>query len=122
MNKARVKLIKFYQKTDKYIFYFVVTAFVTSFLICLFFVMNFHNLPSLLPLYYSLSWGKPQLVSQNQFLILPAVIILITLVNLIASWHLHSSQLILKRILASSSAIVGVILLITAAKIIYIFI
>ncbi len=88
-------------------------------LIILFF---FPKLPSKLPLFYSLSWGDKILVNHEQFLILPAILILVTLINLTISSQLHSSQYFFKKILLISSFISGLILTLTFIKIILIYI
>lgn len=79
-------------------------------------------LPSHLPLFYSLAWGKNQLATTLQFLILPSTAICITLINLLIYWHLHPNQILLKNILVGLSLIVTLILLLTQIKIIFIFI
>jgi len=96
----------------------VVIAFILALIILIF----FKHLPPKLPLFYSLSWGEKELVSSNQFLIIPATIILMALVNLILSWQLHSSQSFFKKILLINSCILSLILTITVIKIILIFI
>lgn len=80
------------------------------------------KLPAKLPLFYSLSWGEGQLVNKGQLLILPATIILVTLINLIISWHLHQKQTLLKNMLISSSLITSIILLLGFLKSISLFI
>lgn len=79
-------------------------------------------LPPKLPLFYSLPWGDKQLASLSQLLIVPAIIVLLTLFNLIISWQLHSSQMFFKRILLFSSILVSLILTITFLRILLIFI
>lgn len=92
-------------------------------LIMILFILIFSKaLPPKLPLFYSLPWGEKQLVSTQQLLIVPAIIILITLCNLVISWQLHSSQIFFKKILLFSSLLVSLILIITFFKIILIFI
>jgi len=79
-------------------------------------------LPPELPLFYSLPWGEVQLATLKQFLIIPASIILITLLNLILSWQLHPSQSFFKKALLLSSLVTTLILIITFIKIVFIFI
>lgn len=81
-----------------------------------------HFLPNKLPLFYSLPWGENQIANQQQFFIIPAAIVLISLVNLAMSWQLHQTQTFFKRILLISSIIVSIILSVTLIKIIFIFI
>ncbi len=78
-------------------------------------------LPWQLPLFYSLPWGERQLANQSQFLIIPASIVLITLINLVVSHELHASQSFLKIALSLSSLITTSILIIAILKIIFIF-
>ncbi|MBI2019598.1 hypothetical protein HYS95_02960 [Candidatus Daviesbacteria bacterium] len=79
-------------------------------------------LPPRLPLFYSLPWGEGQLATHSQFLVIPSSIILITLLNLILSWQLHSSQTFFKKILNITSIIVSIILTTAFIKIILNFI
>lgn len=78
-------------------------------------------LPERLPLFYSLPWGERQLASHSQFLIIPASIVLITLINLVVSHELHASQSFLKIALSFTSLITTSILIIAIVKIIFIF-
>lgn len=80
------------------------------------FVLKF--LPATLPLFYSLPWGQAQLATHTQFLIIPASISAITILNLIISWQLHQSQSFFKKILLLSSIVVSLIFTITFVKII----
>jgi len=82
----------------------------------------FKFLPPKLPLFYSVAWGNGQLATHQQFLIIPASISLITLLNLVISWQLHPSQSFFKKVLLISSIIVSVILVTTFIKIILMFI
>lgn len=79
-------------------------------------------LPENLPLFYSLAWGESQLASLTQLMILPSITALVVLINFIISWHLHQSQLVVKRVLAISAVLISTLLLITTLKIIYTFI
>lgn len=85
-------------------------------------VITFKLLPPKLPLFYSVAWGEAQLATKVQFLILPASIIFITLLNLVIAWQLHSSQSFFKQILLISSITVSLVLTITFVKIVLNFI
>lgn len=78
-------------------------------------------LPLQLPLFYSLPWGENQLVTLDQFLILPATIVLIDLINLIIYWQLHSEQTLFKQIVVTTSLLTSIILTVSFLKIIFIF-
>lgn len=80
------------------------------------------SLPAKLPLFYSLAWGENQLATHNEFLIIPAGIGAVTLINLVISWQLHSSQSFFKKTLFIASVIVSLILTIAFTKIVLNFI
>lgn len=79
-------------------------------------------LPHKLPLFYSLSWGENQIATPAQFYIIPAIIILISLINLSIYAQLHPTQIFFKKILQIASLVSSIILTITFLKIILIFI
>lgn len=79
-------------------------------------------LPQIIPLFYSRSWGQQQLGSLYQLLILPALIVCITLINLIIYWQLHESQTLLKKSLLFTSLVSSLVLAISFFKIILIFV
>ena len=83
-------------------------------------VLNF--LPPALPLFYSLAWGDAQLATHQQFFIIPASISAITLLNLVISWQLHSSQAFFKKALLLSSIVLSFIMTIAFIKIVSNFI
>lgn len=93
-----------------------------SLLLSLIILSLFKFLPLQLPLFYSLPWGEEQLATHQQFLIVPSVITLITLLNLSFSWQLHPSQIFFKKILLFSSLVISLILIITFIKIVLIFV
>lgn len=112
----------FYKKNDRVTEISVLLCLLSSVTITIFINMQSSKLPYKLPLFYSLPWGEPQLAALSQFNILSGIIFLTTFINLLISWHLHLSQLVLKRILAISSLLVTLLLTITSIKIIYTFI
>lgn len=100
----------------------IVMPLLLSLLIILFTLRFAKSLPPRIPLFYSLPWGEKQLVGNQDLLIIPAIIALVTLFNLIISWQLHSSQTFFKKILLFSSILISLILTITFIKIVLIFI
>lgn len=95
---------------------------ILSLIITVIIITAFRFLPSKLPLFYSVAWGEGQLATHQQFLIIPAGISLMALVNLVIAWQLHPSQLFFKKILLFSGSMVSLILTITLIKIILLFI
>lgn len=122
MYKSLRSFNQFYKQQDKIIFNSTLLTIFMSLLILIFWVINYSKLPPQLPLFYSLPWGETQLASLPQFLILSSLIILILLINLIISWHLHPSQILTKRIISLTTAFTSFLILITAFRIIYIFV
>lgn len=107
---------------DKLHFWVGLFLLALSLAIALLNIFTFKFLPAKLPLFYSLPWGQAQLATHQQFLIIPASISAIAILNLIISWQLHSSQSFFKRVLLLSSIIVSLILTITFIKIILNFV
>lgn len=85
------------------------------------FLIFYSRLPDKLPLFYSSPWGQTQLATKEQFFLLPIILILTCLMNSLIAFQLHASQFVLKRILLLSLVLIDIIILITAVKIIWIF-
>ena len=115
------KLLEAYSASDKIIFYFSALSIINILVQLTIFGLKFQTLPSQIPLFYSLPWGDTQLASISQFMILPFITLLFILTNIIASWHLHDLQIILKRILAAYTLVTTTLITITAIGIISIF-
>lgn len=110
-----------YKKADKVVFWLNILTILIGVSIIALWQINLKDLPSRLPLFYSLPWGETQLASSSEFIIIPFLIILITFFNLFLSWYLHPSQYPLKRMLAVSSLVVSILMLIASVHIIYLF-
>lgn len=108
--------------SNKLHIWLIVTPLVLSLVIILVIGVLLRFLPTKLPLFYSLAWGEAQLATHQQFLIIPASITLIALLNLIISWQLHPQQVFFKKVLLSSSLIISLILTVAFVKIILNFI
>lgn len=116
------KIIEIWQKSDKFVLFPLISSLISILAIVGLYLVFLNNLPSKLPLLYSLPWGQSQLVSKQQFLLLPAVLIFINLINSLLSLQLHPVQFILKRMLMISLVLINLMVLITAIKILLIFI
>lgn len=95
---------------------------VLSFSIAFIILTTFKFLPPRLPLFYSLPWGEMQLATHQQFLVIPASISIVTLLNLLLAWQLHPSQSFFKKLLLLASVTVSLILTIAFIKIILNFV
>lgn len=108
--------------TQKIYFYLSLPSFLIALTLILTILLIFEFLPKKLPLFYSLPWGESQLVSHQQFYIIPASILLIAFINLLILLKLNSSFEFFKKILVFSTIITTIILTITFLKIVLIFI
>lgn len=90
--------------------------------IALIIITTLEFLPPRLPLFYSLPWGDAQLATHQQFLVIPASISIVTLLNLMIAWQLHPSQSFFKKALLLSSVAVSLILTIAFIKVILNFV
>ncbi|MDD2822631.1 MAG: hypothetical protein PHQ59_00985 [Candidatus Daviesbacteria bacterium] len=113
---------KFWTTADKYFVVSVLITIVSIVVILVSYFLFYNQLPNQLPLFYSLSWGGSQLATKQQFLLLPIILALICLVNSLITSQLHSAQSLLRKMLMFSLIIIDLIILITALKIITIFI
>lgn len=107
---------------SKVYFWASISPLIISLLLTLIILVFLRYLPSKLPLFYSLSWGEEQLATHQQFLIIPASLAIVTLLNLSISWQLHPSQEFFKKILLITPLIINLILGLTFIKIVLIFI
>lgn len=101
---------------DNYSRIFFAGAFVIAVIEGLLIILVRSKLPPQVPLYYSLPWGDSQLTSPHALWWLPAICIVIIVVNLIISIFLK--QLVLTRILSSGSLLAAMLAIITLGKII----
>ncbi|OGE14716.1 hypothetical protein A3F00_03450 [Candidatus Daviesbacteria bacterium RIFCSPHIGHO2_12_FULL_37_11] len=95
---------------------------ITAIILGLFVFFSAGFLPKRLPLFYSLPWGEKQLATPQQFLIIPALIICISLINLMFSWQLHERQHFFMIILSVTSLITTIILAVSVIKVILLFV
>ncbi|MDD5415496.1 MAG: hypothetical protein PHE48_00645 [Candidatus Daviesbacteria bacterium] len=85
-------------------------------------LLGLRSLPPKLPLFYSLLWGNDRLASRQEFLLIPAIIMVITLLNSGISWQLHPSQSFFKKMLLFSPLVISLLLTVTFIKIVFNFI
>jgi hypothetical protein len=117
--KPLKKFINFYQHQDSIIFWSTSISILLSLFLSIFYLLYYDQMPAFIPFFFSLPWGETQLAHKNQFFILPSLVILASLINLILTWHLHTSQLTMKRIIASSTTIVALLAVMAGIRIIF---
>lgn len=106
----------------KFFLWLQFAPFIISVILTLVILLFFRFLPAKLPLFYSLTWGSEQLATQREFLIIPGVIALVTLLNFAISSQLHHSQKFFKTVLSISSYAATLILLIAFIKVSLMFV
>ena len=121
MKKYLSNFSQFNKRQDPVVFWATTFSLLGVAIILGLLVVTYNNLPSQLPLFYSLPWGEGQLVPISRIVILPSLTIILTLSNLLISWHLHESQQILKRMISLFSASLSLILTLSAIRIILLF-
>ena len=82
-------------------------------------IWRFTNLPSQVPLYYSLPWGETQLASASALFLLPTFSLVILLINNLFSISLATTNTLLSRLLIFASLAVSFFFLVTLVKIVY---
>lgn len=113
------RFINFYQKQDAILFWSTSSSIILALLLSFIFLIYLDQLPNQIPFFYSLPWGDTQLANKGQFIILPSLIVLAAMVNLIITWHLHPSQLTMKRIILLSTTIIAILTFIAGLRIIF---
>lgn len=103
-------------------FWIGASPLILSLILTLIITIFFKSLPAKLPLFYSAPWGEKQLATHTEFLILPASIIAITLLNFTITSQLHPSQSYFKKMLLIASCLISLILTLTFIKIVLNFV
>lgn len=122
MNKFLSKFSHFNTRQDPVVFWATAFSLLGVVITLTTFALTYERLPAQIPLFYSLPWGEGQLVPIFEIIILPSLTIVITLSNLLVSWHLHESQFLLKRMISLFSASLSLLLTLAAVRIIWLFI
>lgn len=112
----------FYHEQDSFVFWPITASLLLILSVISCWGFFYLRLPRELPIFYSLSWGDSQFGHINQFLLFPSLMSLTIFVNLIISWHLHYSQVLIKRILAMATFIVCLLFSTAAFRIIFTFV
>lgn len=115
------KFLHFFKTSDNFLLVpFLISLFIAFLIVSLIFIF-YNQLPLKLPLFYSLPWGENQLISKQQFFLLPIVLLLIILVNTFIVSQLHHLQKVLKRLLMFGLIFIDLVILTTFFKILFIF-
>jgi hypothetical protein len=121
-TSTKKSVFSYLAQVDTFFLYPIIFSLITLILLLASYFIASPYLPSKIPLLYSLTWGQAQLVTKSQFMILPALVVLLTLINCILAWQLHPSQIVLKRILMVSLVLINSIFLIGGIKILTLFV
>jgi hypothetical protein len=115
-------ILRTIETTDKILLYPVFITILSILLLVSSFFITSPFLPPKLPLLYSLPWGEQQLIGKSQFLLLPALIVGMSVVNIALAMQLHSSHSTLKKMLLLSLVGIDIIMVTTGIKILIIFV
>lgn len=84
-------------------------AFLSSLLLCflqiLFLLLNYRNLPPLIPLFLQRAWGTSQIADKVQIIILPALTVVLIISNTFLSLVFYKESPIASRILLWGQAL-----------------
>lgn len=114
--------ILFLKQSDKFFLYPLFLSTLSAVVLILLFIIFQNSLPIKLPLFYSFPWGEQQLADKNNYLLLPALLIITTAINTLIAWQIHPTQIVLRRITLLSTISINIILLITGVKILSVFV
>lgn len=112
----------FYHGQDSFVFWPITGSIFLILAVISCWGISYLKLPKELPIFFSLSWGESQFGHINQFLLFPSLMSLTIFANLIISWHLHYSQILIKRILAIATLIICLLFATGAFRIIFTFV
>lgn len=115
-------IFEWIRSNDKFLVAPTLVCALTIIFILLNFFIILSTLPDQIPLFYSRPWGETQLADKWQFLILPASLGVMGLVNLILASQLHTSQKALKRTVMLTVVLLSFMILVTSVKILLIFV
>ncbi len=116
------EITTFYHEQDSFVFWPIISSVFLILIVITLWGIFYLSLPQEIPIFYSQSWGDNQFGHINQFLIFPSLMGLAILANLIISWHLHYSQVLIKRLLAVATFIICMLFALGAFKIIFTFV
>lgn len=84
-------------------------AFVLIFLTILFTILNYSNLPPLIPVFNQLPWGPARLAETLGIFIPTALVLSICLINAILSGYIYSNSPLLSRLFAVTSFLIALL-------------
>ena len=83
-------------------------------------LINFKNLPSEVPLFYSLPWGEKRLVDTGFLFLLPSLSLFILLINFLISKKIYDKERLLSRISLFIALTFVVLTIITLFQIVFV--
>lgn len=96
-------------REDKLVFRLFSAAFILILLTFLFTILNYSNLPPLLPIFNQLPWGLDRL-SDTLGIFIPSVLVfVICLINATLSGYIYLSSPLLSRLLAVTSFLISLL-------------
>lgn len=105
-----------YLTQDKLLFRLYLLSMVLIFLTVLFIILNYRNLPPLLPVFNQLPWGEQRL-SQTPGIFIPSIVATCVLVfNIIAASAVYSRSPLISRMFAVTSFLTSLLTLLFVVR------
>jgi len=105
-------------KQDSFIWLAILSSCSLICLISILLLLNWNRLPPQLPLLFSLPWGEKQLVPPVGLWLLPAFSFSVLIFNLLLALFVPEKEILIRRILVSTSFVISLLCLLTIYKII----
>ena len=106
-------------RSDKLIVYALLGAFIVLTFGFAVLLVKANDLPSLVPLYYSLPWGEERLVHAPMLAILPGSALLLLAFNLLWMAFFYEKEPLLSKLLAVTSGLIAFLSTYTLIRIIF---
>lgn len=89
-----------YLKSDRVLKFAFSAALVLLFFQIIFIVVNYRNLPPLIPLYFQRPWGIDQIANTNFILLIPGLTLVLVFLNTYLTLSFYKESPLISRILA----------------------
>ena len=118
LNNMLVKTNFTHIYKDSFVGVSLVLSLICTVLGALYIIFSFKSLPPVVPLYYSLPRSEERLAAKELLYIIPALSLLVLLINTTFSLIFIRKEVVLSRLLSSGAAVVSGLLLYTLIRIV----
>lgn len=88
-----------YLKNDRVVRFAFFTSLLLLFFQAFFIILNYRNLPPLIPLYFQRPWGTDQIVNLNFIFLVPGITLVLILLNTYFTLSFYKESPLISRIL-----------------------